>query len=277
MQKIEIEHLNALIDERNIKLMEREVELAERIEEINAQKEELTAAIDELTFANQQLIDRNNELDQILYKTSHDLISPIISIDGVLKVIKNENIPEQLKVYLHHIEQKNNQMREIIFALNTLARINQNEWAIEKINVSELVNVSLQELSTLPNFYALKLEINIDARLIVEIDKLVLKTVIKNLISNAIIFRKKNQTDGFIKINITKSDSELKIEIIDNGEGILPTIFDKIDEIFYRGSSKSLGMGMGLYITKKIAQRMNGSLKWMCINHNTIFTVNLFL
>ena len=277
MQKDEIERLSSLLDERNIRLMEREVELAERFEEISAQKEELTAAIEELTLVNNQLTEKNRELDQILYRASHDLIGPISSIEGILNIISNENIPANIKVYLTHIAHKNGQLREFMIALSTFARITQNVWSLENINVYQAVQSSIADLSYLPHFSSIDFRFDISPDMEIKIDRLVFVTVLKNLLSNAIVFRSRYNVDGCVSINIFNNKNEIKIEVEDDGEGISPSISAKIYDMFYRGSSNSVGLGMGLYMVKKIVQRMNGDIDWICNNGKTIFKVTLTL
>jgi signal transduction histidine kinase len=280
MKKDDIIKLNSLLDERNIKLMEREIELAEREEEIMAQKEELTAAIDEITIVNKQLIEKNKELDQILYRSSHDLIGPISSIDGILQLIQAEEVPENLQVYLGHIAHKNSQMKEVMQILNTLARITQNEWISENINVFEVVNSCIKDLLYILNASFIHFQLIIDKTLNINLDRMIFATLVKSLLSNSIIFRSNSCNSGYVKITVSlrsENSKRLHIEVEDDGEGISDDIADKIFEMFYRGSSKSTGLGMGLYTLKKISQRLNGEIFWTSVPNKTVFYVELIL
>lgn len=93
----EIENLIKLLEDKNNYLQERERDLADKTEELLAQKDMLTAAIEEVMLKNDSLNktlmtlrDRNFEMDQILYRTSHDLRSPLSSIRGILELAKAE-------------------------------------------------------------------------------------------------------------------------------------------------------------------------------------------
>ena len=121
LEEEELNHLIKMLEERNARLEEREHDLADKTEELLAQKEELTAAIEELMAKNQslsltmsQLQDRNFELDQILYRTSHDLRSPQSSIKGVLNVLKTEAQTATAKDCCLHIENKTEQMDNLL-------------------------------------------------------------------------------------------------------------------------------------------------------------------
>ena len=102
MEPEEINKLTALLDDRTMKLMERESELADKFEELEAQKEELTAAVEELMHTNKELTERNLELDAILYRSSHDLKSPLTSVFGILHLLKSEQIN---LLQLHKVQQ----------------------------------------------------------------------------------------------------------------------------------------------------------------------------
>ena len=95
MEEEEIKTLTELLNERTMALMARETDLADRKEEIEAQQEEITAAVEEVQAKNKvlvatldQLQERNQELDEILYRFSHDLRSPVASILGILSLFK---------------------------------------------------------------------------------------------------------------------------------------------------------------------------------------------
>jgi two-component system, sensor histidine kinase len=92
-------------------------------------------------------------------------------------------------------------------------------------------------------------------------DKTRLKIILNNLLSNAVNFQKK--TEGhqpYIKISSRKHANGVLIRIEDNGEGIKPEHQDKIFDMFYRGSEKSSGSGLGLYIAREAVLKIHGSI-----------------
>lgn len=273
MKEEEVKNLIELLNERTMKLMERESELADNLEEIEAQKEELTAAVEELIGKNKELVERNQELDQILYRASHDLRSPISSMVGVLNLIKTEQIPSALKDYCYHFEMRINQMEGVVNTLNLLGQSAQEEIKITKIEIKELVENEIKLLHYLPNFKFIQFEIIHLGSSAVETDSVLLGILVKSLLTNAIIFRE--ATPGSVWVNTNVQDDQLIIKIIDDGEGISPTIAPRIFEMFYRGSEKSIGQGMGLYLVKKILSRLKGKVKWQCENNLTTFEVSI--
>ena len=83
--------------------------------------------------------------------------------------------------------------------------------------------------------------------------------IIENLLENAVIFRKTKIAS--IDIYLEKSDKHFIIRVTDNGVGILKDQYDKIFEMFYRGSQKSKGNGLGLYLVKKSVQKLQGEIR----------------
>lgn len=246
---------------------EKERELADSNEELEAQKEELTAAVEELIkknkFLNQtlaELNEKNNELDLILYRSSHDLRSPITSIQGIINLLKYEPISTVVEQYVSHIESKSTQMIELLDSLTSLAKATSNGIEPEEVDVHGLVLQCINELSHLQNMNQVKMEIKMDQHVKqFPTDVFLLRVIMKSLISNAVIFQNPYR-QGVVKISASIELNLLRIMVEDNGDGIDPSIQDNIFGMFYRGSVKSTGSGLGLYIAKKATERLQASI-----------------
>lgn len=281
MEDREIERLSALLDQRTMALMERESDLADRMEEIEAQKEELTAAVEELDTKNKaleatlkDLKERNQELDQILYRASHDLRSPITSIVGILNVLEHEPLSENQKECFGHIRDKSVQMDEVLKSLSTLAKTISNDIHFSTVHLDAAIRSCINDLRYLPNFSSVVIRTETTGISHVTTDKLLVCIIIKNLLANALTFRH-SAPEGLILIQSTIRDSYFEIEITDDGEGISEAIADKIFNMFYRGSELSTGPGLGLYIVKKIVDQLNGHIQFTTTNGLTRFKVVL--
>jgi len=277
----EIKRLSRLLDERTMFLMERESDLADRMEEIEAQKEELTAAVEELDSKNniletalEELKERNQELDQILYRASHDLRSPITSIVGILNVLEHEQLSKIQKECFGHIRDRSHQMDELLKSLSTLSKTISNDIHVSKINMDLAIRSCINDLRYSPNFSAVVIQTETKGLSEVITDKLLLCIMIKNLLANSLTFRDPEK-DGLILIRSTVFDSYFEIEITDDGEGISSSIKDKIFNMFYRGSELSTGSGLGLYIVRKIVDQLRGHIQFTTCNCETRFKVVL--
>ncbi len=274
-------NLISILQQRNQKLLDRENELAEKQEELQSQKEELTAAIEELVIKNnrltealQQLQTRNQELDQLLYRTSHDLKTPVSSLEGLLHLMKSETLSESQITLLQYMDQKISQMNDVLKSLAMLAEVSFEKIVLQQVNLRQLATQVINDLSYLPNFSSVKIEFNYNGLEEVRNDEQVLYNVLKCLVSNAIIFRDPLEL-GWVGINFSNSGKFFLIEVLDDGEGISPTISNDIFKMFFRGSEKSHGAGLGLYIVKSVVKRMNGEVRWTSKEGKTTFQVAL--
>jgi signal transduction histidine kinase len=268
----EIAKLSALLDERTLRLMERESELADRLEEIESQKEELTAAIEELVAKNKELAQRNHELDQVLYRTSHDLKSPVSSLTGILNLIEKESFPTEFGAYIKHIKSLNAQMSRVVGALNRMLRAVLDPIQLDEVNLEGTTKKAIQELSEQPRFRAVQIQTSFQGAVFIKSDADLITILIRELVSNAITFR--NASHGIVKVKWEVGETVV-LQVEDDGEGIKPVVGDTIFNMFYRGSSNSIGSGMGLYIVKQLVTRLGGKIEWSSHPGLTIFIVTL--
>jgi signal transduction histidine kinase len=281
MEEDSIARLKTLLDERTMALMARESDLADRTEEMNAQKEELSAAIEELEGKNNtltetlaQLKERNQELDQILYRCSHDLKAPISSIVGILSILNYGSLNKDQKACVDHIQAKTSQMDELLRSLSALAKTINDDVYLSTFNISEVVKNCLTDISLNPNFQYVDIHCQFSGKNEVSSDRLLVTILIKNLLVNSLTFREPG-VKGFIKINSTVSDHYFEIEIEDDGEGIADSIKDRVFEMFYRGSERSVGSGLGLYIVNKIVDQLKGEVHFSSKGKSTAFNIKL--
>lgn len=266
MEHDEIKRLSELLDQRTMALMERESDLADRMEEIEAQKEELTAAVEELERQNEklevaleELKERNRELDQILYRASHDLRSPITSIVGILNLLEYEPLTPILEGYFRHIRDKSVQMDELLKSLSILAKTISNDVHFSVVNLDQLVRTCIGDLKFSTNFSTVVIRTETDPQQEVVTDRLLVSIVVKNLLSNALTFRDPGQ-EGSVVIRAAISPGGFHIEVEDDGEGIADSVRNHVFDMFYRGSERSTGSGLGLYIVKKVMNHLKGSI-----------------
>ena len=281
MEEDSISRLKTLLDERTMALMARESDLADRAEEMDAQKEELVAAIEELEGKNTtltetlaQLKERNQEMDQILYRCSHDLKAPISSIIGILNILRNGTLNDDQKICVDHIQSKTSQMEELLRSLSALAKTTSDDVHFSAFSLDMVINNCISDVSSNPQANYVKVDYHSGGNAHVYSDRLLLSIVIKNLLNNSIIFRQQG-VQGFIRVSAIVSNRFFEIQIEDDGEGIADDIKEHVFEMFYRGSEKSIGSGLGLYIARKIIDQLNGAIEFTSRKGSTTFKVNV--
>jgi signal transduction histidine kinase len=273
-----LEDLIKRLHEKTALLQEIERDYADKIEELLSQKEELTAAIEALMLKNYSLIqttnqlqDRSFELDQILYRISHDLRNPISSIKGIISLSQLERQSEVNQVYWAHIESKVIQMDDLLRSLYFLSKSIFDEPVLAVMEIEKIIWQVTDSLKHLPSWHNVQMKTDFRETEL-KTDPFLISLIFQSLLSNAFIFRD-SLKKGLIYVNSFKTETDLVIEVIDDGEGINEIVISHIFEMFYRGSERSVGNGLGLYVAKKATERLKGKIEVDTDEGNTRFTV----
>lgn len=209
---------------------------------------------------NQELKKINAELDNFVYSVSHDLRSPLLAIQGIIQLIRlSKQIPAGLEKYLHMIADSATRMDETIKEILEYSRNARLEVRNEIIRFNDLIPQIFNDVKHI-NTDETELKLRISEQIIFASDRSRVITLLKNLISNAVKYKKKGRNDSFVLVDITVSEEEALIRVEDNGEGIDEEHLDKIFDMFYRASNSAPGTGLGLYICKEILQNINGRI-----------------
>lgn len=228
-------------------------ELTEQNWQLASQEEDLKIALD-------QLSERNFELDQLMYKTSHDLRSPLSSILGLVNLANLDNEPSHLREYLGKIEGRIKKLDEFITSMLSYARVNRGDINVTRIDLEEVVRTAIKELEYLENFKSIKTRIDIKNREIpFSSDLFRIKIIFSNIISNAYKYYNP-EVESFLKIKIVISPEAAAIEFRDNGIGIKNEHKDKIFNMFFRATDRAHGSGLGMYIVKQAVEKLNGQV-----------------
>lgn len=253
-------------------LEQREQELKEKQEELDSQRGMLSTAIDELVKNNEILKERNQELNQLLYQSSHSLKSPISSIQGIINLLRLEALTPNAQEYVAHLEKKINQMLEVLSALTSLSKVTKGEINQEVINLDLVIKRSIELQSPLAkkNQVTISYASNNEAELLISNAELLCE-VLRQVISNGLTFRDYTKP-GVLEIRLQKSADDFIIEISD---GVDELARDHIFEMFYRGSGKSGGTGVGLFIAKRALELLQGKIEFSTSAQGSTFKIYL--
>jgi signal transduction histidine kinase len=211
-----------------------------------------------LATKNEELKKTNSELDRFVYSVSHDLRSPLLSINGIIDIIKQKETlsdsgNQLLQMIINSIDRLDNSIVEILdYSRNA-------RFDVEHVELD--LNDILQEITTdLQHLAPVTFNIQFETPAVIISDKFRLITILKNTISNAVKYRKNNQPDCFVNIKVSKEDNYTIIHIEDNGIGISEKSLPKIFDMFYRATSSVAGTGLGLYICKEMITKLGGTI-----------------
>jgi signal transduction histidine kinase len=209
---------------------------------------------------NRELETTNKELDRFVYSVSHDLASPLKSILGLINISRLEPDPAAQRDYLGKMESSIKKLENFISEVLDYSRVNRIEVRHEVVRIKELCEEILQQLHV-PGQPAPQIDFSGLAVTEITSDRLRTRIVLNNLISNAWKFRRPlGSTPHQIRLRSCRQSDRVEIEVSDNGEGIKPEYQSRIFEMFFRGSQKQTGSGLGLYIAKEAVDKMGGSI-----------------
>lgn len=208
-----------------------------------------------------ELKSKNQELEQFLYATTHDLKEPIKTIENfasLLKIELSEHPNSEAHQFIEFIEQSSNRMDTLISGLLDFSRIgHQNNWGL--INSNQVLKEVLKDL----NFSITSTQANIVSEQLPNFNGYTteFRVLLQNLISNAIKFKKPN-INPEIKINASKTEEYYLFSVSDNGIGIEEKYKDMIFQLFRRVNSQESyeGTGIGLAQCKKIVELHKGQI-----------------
>ncbi|MEO8764566.1 MAG: sensor histidine kinase [Ginsengibacter sp.] len=249
-----------------------------RLEVVNKKlaqiNEELILKNDTINEANGQLTKLNAELDSLVYRTSHDLRSPVTSILALVEIIREE--PDIAKRITFLDMQKKTLFRLDSLITDTLdfARNKRMELSYEPVDFNEFINSSLQDHILSDNSENIKRIVEIVQQGMFVTDRVRMNMVINNLISNSLRYHNKNQENPYVKIIVKADINKAEIKVIDNGQGIAKKHLDHIFTMFYRADKTSAGSGIGLYIVKEAIEKLEGTVHIESeLNKGTAFTI----
>jgi PAS domain S-box-containing protein len=218
---------------------------------------------------------RNAELDNFVYKVSHDLRAPLSSILGLVNLAKLPGNTDNPLDYIEIIGGKVEHLDHFIGDVLSHSKNLKIEVTISKVDFSTVIDRTFNDLDYLEGATEIKKAVKVEG---VEFysDPWRISEIFRNLISNAIKYR---QTDGIqSEVNIKVHVDQLRAEIVfsDNGIGIEDANLTKIFEMFYRATEQSDGSGIGLYIVKNAVDKLGGQISvWSKPDHGTRFNIIL--
>ena len=207
--------------------------------------------------------------EQFMLSLTHDLKSPLSSIIGFTNLIEKDiEVSSPHQKYLENINKASEHIRKLINDLLDLARLETGKLTIEQLpfNLKTLIDDIVEGFrpQAMVKNVDLLLESNISPTQIYKSDPVRITQILGNLISNALKFT----DEGTVTIKVSSSGSSamidwVRMDVIDTGIGISEENIQLIFEEFARVTTNNKqyeGTGLGLTITQKIVQLLQGSL-----------------
>lgn len=298
IQNTQIKASNLRIEVQNKELEQKNDEIIRQQSQINEKSRQLASAHDQVQAANRELKRLNNDLEHLvdlrtaelqtaiekliktdeglrtfLYRSSHDLRGPITTLLGLAQLAEKENQQADIGLYIKKIKSSGHQMLRFLKKLNETNVVFRTERSLERINWNQILSDVKAEIDHL--YSEKRAELIIDNKVQHDLlsDNSLLRTIIHNLVENAIIFN--SGPESRVRLTLSYKNLELQIKVTDNGHGIDDKIKTKIFEMFYRGSEQSKGNGLGLFLAKRAVEMLEGTINFKSLRGETTFLVTL--
>lgn len=213
-----------------------------------------------------KLEEANNTKDKFFSIIAHDLKNPFNTLIGYSDVLKSDfREYGQDEIYQHLNTIYNTSVNGYNLLENLLkwsqSQTNKIRFEPKKVNFYDMVNSCIQDSENQSKFKDIELINEVPKSYHIIADKNLLKTVIRNLINNAIKFTEHN---GMIVISSTKKDNLIEFSIKDTGVGMkeeeIENLF-KIDKIVSKpGTDRERGSGLGLILCKEFVEIHGGKI-----------------
>lgn len=230
-----------------------------------------------MNYMRDEILKRDAVKNEFIANVSHELKTPLTSIKGWAYTLKDESTDKELlRDGLQIIEQESDRLADMVNDLLDFSRLLNKKVKLNKKNLDLIKFLSDIEKQFKPraisedkNFY---FSSNVKSlKYYNDPDKL--RQVFINLLDNAFKFTEK---DGTIKIDLKDMGDNIRISVIDDGDGIPEKDKEHVFEKFYRGESRKSHTGIGLSIVYQIVKLSGGDIRLVSeVGEGTSFIIDL--
>lgn len=244
------------IDDKNKKLEHQADELESANEEIQAINESLEEKVVDRT---KKLIDLNNDLDLLVYRSSHDFRRPLTTLMGINEIARLIVKDEVSKELFEKVNQTAVSMDKMLLKFFMLYNINHYRTTYVGISLVDIMNKVEKSMISKKKNITFNRKIETEAYHEIDERNGLIEVIIENLVENSLIYN--SNENIIIDLDIIEKDGILNIHLSDNGNGIPLSYQNKIYDMYFRGSTLSEGNGLGLYVVKRAAILLKAAIK----------------
>jgi PAS domain S-box-containing protein len=243
-----------------------EQELQRRVAERTAELEQIAVALRAAEAAAraraEELLAANKQLDEISYSLSHDLRTPMRSINGFCQVLLEDyqaKLDVEAIAYIKNMQDATRRMDELVNDLLNLSHCGRHEIRRTRVDLSALARTIAVELQRAEP--ERKVEFVVAPRLVVNADADLMHSLLQNLLDNAWKFSSKHP-QARIEVGSVRQNGETVYFVRDDGAGFDAAygkgLFKRLQRL--HSSAEFAGTGIGLTIAHRIIQRHEGRI-----------------
>lgn len=241
------------------------------ITELKKYQEELQLLVNERTAelqaTNRELEESNAIKDKLFSIIAHDLKSPFTTLLGFSELLVTnfrEYDMEQFQMMLSHIQSAAKSAFTLLenLLLWAMSQNEQLQFSPEVVNVTQIATDVTRNLKSVAAMKDVWIKCQPDQPIEASVDVNMFRTIIRNLVSNAIKF---SYNGGSIDVHVSSNDSELTIIVSDNGIGMTEETKNRLFTLERNkskpGTAHEKGTGLGLLICHDFVQKHGGSIQ----------------
>ncbi|MCX7818547.1 MAG: hybrid sensor histidine kinase/response regulator [Kiritimatiellae bacterium] len=203
---------------------------------------------------------------QFLSVLAHELKAPIGAVEGILKLLEQRVLGNDLSAYDAQIRRalaRLEGMRKLIFDLLDLTRIEAGERRrdLQPVDVAEVARAAIETVATEAAARRITVVLRADGPVTMTADRGELEIILNNLLTNAV---KYNRDGGRVEVRLSRRDGGVAIEVEDTGIGMTAAeaarLFQEFSRIRNEKTRHISGSGLGLSTVKKLAQLYQGDV-----------------
>ena len=223
-----------------------------------------------------ELEQRNSEMDNYVYKVSHDLRAPLTSMLGLINLTRQETDEQNKEEYLKLIEGRVLRLDQVIQSILQHGKLLNKEIEYLPINWKELIHNCTADLQHYANRDKVRVSVEADENVPFYSDAFRVTLIVRNFLSNAFKYADLRKENNHLHFVIETAEERSVIKVEDNGIGIDPTVLPDVFNMFFRAETTVEGSGLGLYIVKQAVDRLGGTVAVASQKgEGTTFTIEL--
>lgn len=233
----------------------------DRMMEVNAKVLDLNRELEEqVGNRTESLIQANEELDTFLYESSHALRRPLARIMGLQELLNMDITPTEKATFNEKIDFTTKDMDKLLQNLILVSEFNNWEDNIQEVAPARLVQSTWDAVMRDHPEADVELKLDLPTQIRLQTDPRLIQIILTKLVENAIHYRKPEDDSAVVNITGNIESGHFALKIRDNGIGIPPQIQPEMFKMFARGTVRSGGSGLGLYMVAKIVNHLGGTV-----------------
>lgn len=256
--------LNGKLAERNRQIKDQNAEIRDKSTELSNKNKEILLINSNLegivTERTRNLSEANKELDTFLYQTSHALRAPLMRIIGLFSIARESEDEVVSSEMYAKINETITRMDRMLYKLLDVQEMKLRDPVPIKVDFGQMIEELISDIAERSPLAKPTFKLDLPKESIQCPDRQIVRLALVNTIENAWHFRHDDAPDHTIDIQIQSKATDLLLVVTDNGTGVPNAELESVFGMFHRATHKSIGTGLGLYVTKKALERIGGEI-----------------